>query len=100
MIVVRILNFPLGNCKITSALYDFSGESVKTFVLGLDDTLNSVMIFGHNHAFTEVANDWGNKAIDNVPTSGLVHLKFDIDHWSDIEKGNTIKTIFPKHLKK
>ena len=99
MIVVRILNFPLDNCKITNALYDFSGESVKTFVLGLDNSLDTVMIFGHNHAFTEVANDWGDIGIDNVPTSGLVHLKFDIDKWSDIRKGVTANTIFPKHLK-
>jgi len=99
MIVVRILNYPLANCKINNALYDFSGESVKTFVLGLDNSLDTVMIFGHNHAFTQVANDWGNKPIGNVPTTGLVHLKFDIDNWGDIENGITTKTLFPKHLK-
>ena len=99
MIVVRVLNYPLGNCRITNALYDFSGESVRTFVQGLDNSLDCVLIFGHNHAFTEVANDWGSKAISNVPTSGLVHLKFDIDKWRDIEKGITSKTIFPKQLK-
>lgn len=99
MIVLRLLSFPLGKCTITNALYDFSGESVMTFVLGLDNALDTVLIFGHNNAFTEVANHWGSQSIDNVPTSGLVHLKFDIDKWSNIDKGTTIKTIFPKHLK-
>lgn len=99
MIVVRVLNYPLANCKITEALYDFSGGSVMSFVRGLDDSLDTVMIFGHNHAFTEVANDWGNQAISNVPTSGLVHLKFNVERWADVNHGITANTIFPKHLK-
>jgi phosphohistidine phosphatase len=99
MIVLRILGLSLDKCKVTEALYDFSGESVMTFVLGLDDALETVLIFGHNHAFTQVANDWGSQGINNVPTAGLVHLKFDVDSWGDIDKGTTARTIFPKHLK-
>lgn len=99
MIVVRVLNYPLAQCTITDALYDFSGGSVMNFVLGLNEGLDKVMIFGHNHAFTEVANDWGNQAISNVPTSGLVHLKFNVERWAEITHGITANTIFPKHLK-
>ncbi|MEX0288266.1 MAG: histidine phosphatase family protein [Flavobacteriaceae bacterium] len=99
MIILRGLHYPLDKCTITNALYDFSGESVMTFVLGLDDALNTVLIFGHNHAFTEVANRWGSEGISNVPTTGLVHLRFDTDSWSNIDRGTTVKTIFPKHLK-
>ncbi|MBT8185190.1 MAG: histidine phosphatase family protein, partial [Eudoraea sp.] len=99
MILVRVLGFPFANCTITNALYDFSGVNVQTFVLGLDNSLDTVMIFGHNHAFTELANSWGNEAISNVPTSGLVHLKFAVNQWSDITNGITSMTIFPKHMK-
>ncbi len=99
MIVLRTLNFPLDKCRITEQLYDFSGESVMTFVRGLADDLDTVLIFGHNNAFTEVANDWGSQSIENVPTSGLVHLNFDTDSWNALDKGTTVQTIFPKHLK-
>ena len=99
MIVVRDLEYPLAKCNITDALYDFSGDSVVAFVCSLDDHLDRVLIFGHNYAFTEIANSWGSDPISNVPTSGLVHLKFDVDHWANISKGTTVRTIFPKQLK-
>jgi len=99
MIFLRTFNFHFERFQVTNELYDFSGESVMTFVHSLDARLNTVMIFGHNYAFTNVANQWGNKSIDNVPTSGLVHLKFHTDDWSTIAGGMTEKFLFPKQLK-
>lgn len=99
MIFVRQLYFPLDKFRVVNELYDFSGEYVLQFIKELDDDLNTVLIFGHNHAFTHIANSLGNTYIDNVPTSGLVHLEFDIDDWKSIEKGVTKQTIFPKQLR-
>ncbi len=98
-IFLRQLDFPMVKLQLTHNLYDFSGDSVLPFIQGFDDSLESVIIFGHNHAFTHLANSLGNTYIENVPTSGLVHLQFNTDHWSKIGKGNTVQTIFPKHLK-
>lgn len=97
-IFLRVLGLPLELFSLSDALYDFSGESVMTFVHKLDNTLNTVLIFGHNYAFTNVANRWGTEAIGNVPTSGLVHLTFDVNSWDDISSGITKKTLFPKQL--
>ena len=69
------------------------------FIKSLNNSFDTVMLFGHNHAYTHLANALGNEYIDNVPTSGLVHLTFNINKWSSIEKGTTVSTIFPKHLK-
>ena len=99
MIFLRQLDFPMHKLQLTHKLYDFSGDTVLHFIQSWDDSLQSVMIFGHNHAFTHLANSLGNKYIENVPTSGLVHLQFNTDRWSKIGKGTTVKTIFPKQLK-
>lgn len=99
MIFVRELGFPLHNFQVSNLLYDFSGGYVLEFVKELDNDLETVMIFGHNHAFTDIANSLGNSYIENVPTSGLVELDFDIDEWSKISKGTTTHTIFPKRLR-
>lgn len=99
LIFLRELHFPYGQFEITNELYDFSGEYVLQFIKKLDNTLNTVMIFGHNHAFTHLANSLGSRHIDNVPTSGLVQMTFETDHWNTIAKGTTSNTIFPKHLK-
>lgn len=98
-IFLRELHFPFSDFQLSDDLYDFSGDSVFKFIHGLDDTLDTVMIFGHNYAFTNIVNSLGNKYIDNVPTTGLVQLLFDAKDWASITKGTTKQTIFPKALK-
>lgn len=99
MIFCRQLYFSLDKFQVTERLYDFSGNEVLQFVKELDDSLKTVLIFGHNHAFTHIANSLGNTYIENVPTSGLVQLQFDVQQWASVEKGITEQTIFPKELR-
>lgn len=80
-------------------MYDFSGHEVMEVIKNLDDALEIVMLFGHNHAFTSIANMLGNKYIDNVPTCGLVIIEFKEEQWSKITTGTTINTMFPRNLK-
>ncbi|MEN8797615.1 MAG: histidine phosphatase family protein [Flavobacteriaceae bacterium] len=99
MIVLREFNYEFSDFRVTNHLYDFSGSGVADFVHGLDNQLKKVVIFGHNYAFTNIANQWGDRAIDNVPTAGLVELTFDCDRWADVQKGTTKKVLFPKNLR-
>lgn len=99
MICLRQLNFSLDAFRVVPELYDFSGNHVLNFIHNLPNDVNTVLIFGHNHAFTHIANSLGNLHIENVPTSGFVHLQFSDTVWSSISKGTTIQTIFPKQLK-
>ncbi|SDF07536.1 SixA phosphatase family protein [Cellulophaga baltica] len=100
IIALKELDFSLHKFQISNDLYDFSGESVLQFIKELNNDLNSVFIFGHNHAFTEIANSLGSQFIDNVPTAGFVQLSFDVEHWKTITKGKTERTLVPKYLKK
>lgn len=85
--------------EIVDTLYDFGGENLVNFIKLIDNKYDDVMIFGHNHAMTAFANDFGSIYIDNVPTCGLVVIEFDINAWVDLKPGNTIKIIFPKELR-
>lgn len=89
VIFLRKTRSPLANLRIEEALYDFSGESIQNFVKSIDNTHNTIALFGHNYAFTILANAWGDRHIEEVPTSGLVHIAFRVDHWADIVKGTT-----------
>ncbi len=80
-------------------LYDFSGQQVMSVIKNIPNTLDIVMIVGHNHAFTFIANMLGNEYIENVPTCGFIHLNFEAESWADISKGTTALTIFPRDLK-
>lgn len=92
-------NYQSNQLKIIQDLYDFGGRQVANFIDTLGDENQNVMIFGHNHAFTAIANSFGDIYIDNVPTCGLVMIQFNIDSWKNLDKGHTKLTLFPKELK-
>jgi phosphohistidine phosphatase len=98
-IMMRELGLPPVLLTISNQLYDFSGSMMKEFVHNLEDSLGRVMLFGHNHAITNIANAWGNTYIPNVGTTGYVHLEFGVAHWADIQFGKTRRVLLPKELK-
>ncbi|MGS2761534.1 SixA phosphatase family protein [Sinomicrobium sp. M5D2P9] len=98
-IFLRMLDIPPEKLRLTWELYDFSGASVVNFIRMLSDDCEKVMIFGHNHAFTEVSNNFGDRYTDNLPTSGIVHITFEGDSWKETGKGTTNLMVFPKHLR-
>ncbi|MFT6126409.1 MAG: phosphohistidine phosphatase [Flavobacteriaceae bacterium] len=87
------------NFTTNHELYDFSGQQVMKVINSIDDSLDRVMIVGHNHAFTSIANMLGSDYIDNMPTCGFVILRFKEDSWSKISTGKTKKTYFPRDFK-
>ena len=80
-------------------LYDFSGIDLIRTIKSCDAEINTLMIFGHNHAITDFVNTYGSTYIDNVPTSGVVILEFNIDNWNSLKPGKTLKTLFPRDFK-
>ncbi|AOW20272.1 SixA phosphatase family protein [Urechidicola croceus] len=91
--------YPLANLKINKSLYSFSdGYLVKT-IRALDDGFDSAMIFSHNHGINDFVNVFGSESILNVPTCGVVGIKFKTDHWKNIKKGKTFLIDFPKDYK-
>ena len=65
----------------------------------LDNDLKRVMIVGHNHAFTSIANMLGDSNIDNITTCGFVAIEFNVDSWKFANYGTTVNIIFPRDLK-
>lgn len=98
-IFMENLNLPDRLLVIEHQLYDFGGNQVRRFIKSLDDNLSKIMIFGHNHAFTSLANSFGETYIDNLPTSGLVMIDFDVEHWKEVNDGKTKMILTPKDFK-
>jgi len=80
-------------------LYDFSGQQVMEVIKNIDNSLDRVMIVGHNHAFTSIVNMLGDNYIDNLPTCGFVEIQFSVDDWKSANYGMTQQIIFPRDLK-
>lgn len=80
-------------------LYDFSGNNLLRVIKSSINSINELLVFGHNHAITSLVNSYGNRYIDNVPTCGVVAMEFEIESWAEIKKGRTTKIVFPRDLK-
>jgi phosphohistidine phosphatase len=85
--------------KLKHDLYDFSGTNLIRTIKSCNAKVNTLMVFGHNHAITDFVNTYGSSYIDNVPTSGVVMIEFNIENWNALKPGKTLFTLFPRDFK-
>lgn len=97
-IFLEVLQLDLMDLQEVESLYDFHGRDLIEFVKALPVQFESVLVFGHNHAITAVVNQWGGYVTDNVPTSGIVILDFDVSLWSTVESAR-VQCLFPKQFR-
>jgi phosphohistidine phosphatase len=101
VIIAKQLGYPVKNIISESKFYDSGILSIMDVLYGLDNKVNSVMIFGHNPSFTSLANKFLHNPIEWLPTSGLVSISFDAEKWEEIllVERKTNFVIFPKMLR-
>lgn len=98
-IVCENIGYPLSAIEFTRDLYDFDGDSVQQVIKSFSNDFNSVIIFGHNPAFTSLVNTMGSEIFYNLPTCGVVAINFNVKEWDKIESGITEFSILPKGLR-
>lgn len=98
-IVTEYIDYDLTKLRLNRALYTFNSNELKKVVASCPDEVETLMIFSHNHGITDFVNDYGTDRFNNVPTTGVIELEFDIDRWEDIQPGRTRFHLFPKELK-
>ncbi|UPT77120.1 histidine phosphatase family protein [Sulfurovum sp. XGS-02] len=87
-----------GNIKYSDALYMAEPLDVISMIKEIKDKYDDVFIIGHNPETTELTDLMLDDYIDNVPTLGIVALKFPIKHWKKLkpEKVKLNFFIYPK----
>ena len=98
-IFVYNLNIDKSIFHLNYDLYDFSGSNLIKVIKSCENSINNLMVFGHNHAITDFVNTFGDNYIENVPTCGVTIIDFNIDSWVHLNQGKTIKTLYPRDLK-
>ncbi len=95
--IAGIIDYPKSKILIDVNIYESSSSELKNIIQGFDDKYNSVMMFGHNPGFTMLNNYLTESFIDNIPTCGVVGIRFN-SSWKKIEgaSGNAFFFIYPK----
>ena len=71
---------------LDARLYHADTDDLLDVVKSMNDSLGWVACVGHNPGLTELANYLGRRRIDNVPTAGVVEIRFDCDRWDDVDR--------------
>jgi len=97
------MGFPIAGIETTRKLYGAGPEEVFDLLFALPDSVEKVMVVGHNPGFTNLVNLYLNPSeqIYNLPTSGVAAVTFDTDQWEKLPLA-THQIVFlltPKMLK-
>ena len=81
-------------------IYEAYPQEILQIISRLPSDANTVMLFGHNPTFTDVANRFTEDFIENVPTCGIVKIMSNVEHWNELYEGNARVTacFFPKEV--
>ena len=82
-IIAEAFGFPQDEIVREPELYHADVADWLTWITGLDNAWNTVMAFGHNPGITELVADVWDLPILNVPTCGVVSLRFEIPEWKN-----------------
>lgn len=100
----RVIAESLGYAKdaivLDESIYEASLESLAYLVCALPSDKSCVFLVGHNPGVTELANLYGDIAVENISTCGIVGISFDAKAWRDVcgNKGHVIVQSAPKKV--
>ena len=81
---------PVQDIKKEERIYEAFPSVIFDVICSLDDQWTTVLLFGHNPAFTSVANHFSPFFTDNVPTCGIVQVISSTEQWTDFSSDNSI----------
>lgn len=101
-IFARALNYPVDNIRKERKLYFGDSDSFYEQFFDVPKHVNSMMLVGHNPAISTFANQFLEKKIDFLPTSGVVSISFNTDQWekAGVAKRKVNFVIYPRMFRK
>lgn len=78
----------------TKDLYHAYPEQITKVIHTLPADWNTVLIFGHNPGFTDMANELLGDFIDNVPTCGIIGAQLDVKDWKEWQPEKAVRHLY------
>jgi phosphohistidine phosphatase len=89
---------PAEKLILNKDIYEAFSTTVYKIISNFPDNAATVLLFGHNPTFTDIANDFSDEFISNVPTCGIVQIESTAISWAEFSELNSTVTTcyFPK----
>ena len=79
--------YQVDDIQYEESIYEANTTALLKVINGLDDSAETVIMFGHNPGFTDLANELSDADIYNIPTAGMVLMSFPFDSWKMVSRG-------------
>jgi len=99
-ILARELEYPHEKIQTNQHIYLADSDTLVNILQNVSDESQRLMLIGHNPGLTHLANHLADANIANIPTTGIVEIHFDVNHWQHISamSGKLASFDFPKKL--
>ncbi|MGD8996918.1 MAG: histidine phosphatase family protein [Anaerolineae bacterium] len=82
--IAEELGYAWDEIVIERRLYEAYAEEILEVIGEQDDWVDHLMLIGHNPGLTSLANFLSTHDIENVPTCGVVELRYHIERWAEV----------------
>ncbi|MET0571552.1 MAG: histidine phosphatase family protein [Pedobacter agri] len=79
--------YQVNDIQYEESIYEANTTALLKVINGLDDNADTVIMFGHNPGFTDLANELSDADIYNIPTAGMMLMSFPFDSWKMVSRG-------------
>lgn len=101
IIMARVWEINENSIRIARDLYLPDDDDIFSVISEVPDEFETLAIFGHNPGFTDFANRFLEKPVENIPTAGIALLTLEMDSWNDLVNAKVAGELidFPKKIR-
>ncbi len=78
------IGYPVAHIMMDQEIYHAGTTGLLELIRNLGDANDHVMLFAHNPVITELVNHLTGSDLENVPTCGIAHIRFETDSWKNV----------------
>ena len=86
LLFATTMRYPISAIEINLSLYEKKVSDIIDVLKKQDDSITSIMLFGHNPSISQLSNYLTRKKSKDLPTSGVTCIQFNTHQWSNIDK--------------
>lgn len=92
--IAKAVGYDPDRILMSETIYMAGVDGLLEVLQNLDEKARRVYLIGHNPDLTDTANRLTGAAIDNIPTCGVVSVKFPCDTWRECARTQGRVTLF------
>ncbi|MCH9740471.1 MAG: histidine phosphatase family protein [Epsilonproteobacteria bacterium] len=97
--IAQEIGYALENIEYKESIYEASVRDLITVLTSINDKNSTIFLIGHNPSLNSLLDYLvKHHDIENIVTTGIVEIDFDIEHWNEIAEnsGEFVLFEFPK----